>query len=144
MSAAGLSFAAALIHASVTADHFREYWLFGLLFVVVAVAQLGWAEGVRRHPADRRLLGLGAAGNLAVAGVWAVSRSVGLPFGPGAGLPEGIGLQDALATLDELVIAAIAVTLLTRAGEKGGAAWMRACAWALAAASLLAALVGGH
>jgi hypothetical protein len=60
---------------------------------------------IRRGTADRWVLALGALGNLAVALVWLASRSVGLPIGPEVGQAEGIGLHDALASLDEVTIA---------------------------------------
>src|SRR5215208_322563 len=112
LAAAGLSLGAALIHASVTAAHFREYWLFGLLFAIVAPLQLAWAELVRRRPRHRRLLAVGALGNGAVAVVWIASRTTGLPIGPDAGEPEPLGVKDVLATADELVCAAIVAVLL--------------------------------
>jgi hypothetical protein len=125
----------------VTAAHFREYWLFGLLFAIVAPLQLAWAELVRRRPRDRRLLATGALGNGAVAAVWIASRTTGLPIGPHAGEPEPLGVKDVLATADELVCAAIVAILLARAA----AGWLIPSAWMLTAASLVGAIVpGGH
>src|SRR5215208_3514729 len=118
LAAAGLSLGAALIHASVTAAHFREYWLFGLLFAIVAPLQLAWAELVRRRPRDRRLLAVGALGNGAVAAVWIASRTTGLPIGPNPGESEPLGVKDVLATADELVCAAIVAVLLARAAVR--------------------------
>ena len=60
-----------MIHASVIVPHFREYWLFGVFFVVSAVFQLVWGMVVwnrrddrtparrrcGRQPRDRRALG---------------------------------------------------------------------------------------
>lgn len=145
LAAAGLSFGAALVHGSVIVEHFREYWLFGLFFAIVTPLQLGWAEAVRRSPGDRRLLAVGAAGNLAVVGVWAASRLVGLPFGPEAFEPEGIGFKDVLATLDELGLAALALVLLARDGADPLPSWTLVVAWFGVAVSLLVALTGvGH
>jgi hypothetical protein len=125
----------------VTAAHFREYWLFGLLFALVAPMQLAWAEFVRRRPHDRRLLAMGALGNGAVAVVWIASRTTGLPIGPDAGEPEPLGLKDVLATADELVCAAIVAVLLARAAVR----WLIPSAWMLTAASLVGAIIpGGH
>jgi hypothetical protein len=126
------------------ATHFREYWLFGLFFAVVTPLQLAWAELVRRRPADLRLLVTGAAGSLAVACTWAISRVVGLPIGPERFQAEAIGLKDVLATLDELSIAALVATLVLRRRAQAAPAFIPACAWILVAASVLAAFLGGH
>jgi hypothetical protein len=143
--AAALSFAAALIHASVAPAHFGSWWAFGVFFVVVAAFQLVWAELVRRGEMPRRGLVLGAAVNLAIAAVWLGSRTVGLPIGPEAGRAEGVGLHDVLATLDEVGIAILVAAALVPRGP--GRATPRAIAvagWALAAVSFVGAFLGGH
>jgi hypothetical protein len=143
-AAAALSVTAALIHFSVAPAHFGEYWGFGAFFAVVAVLQLGWAELVRRGTASERLLALGAAGNLAVAVVWLLSRSVGLPIGPDAGQAEGVGIHDALATLDEIGIALLVAVLLLARQPRVPHPWLLGAAWALAGISFVGAFVGGH
>jgi hypothetical protein len=142
LAAAGLSFGAALLHVGAMAGHLREYWLFGVLFLIVAVLQLLWAEAVRRGRTQPTLLALGAVGNLAVAAVWVVSRTAGRPLGPEAGKPEAVGLPDVLATADELLLAAIVVGLLLRRNPRRLYGAARAPAWGLVAASALAALAG--
>jgi hypothetical protein len=113
---AGVSWAAAFVHGAVIADHFAEYWLFGLFFGVVAILQFGWGAWIYQDPrADR--LWLGAIGNLAVVLVWTVSRTVGLPLGPGTWHPEAIGFADMMATLDEVGIAVMAIELLSGRGS---------------------------
>jgi hypothetical protein len=143
LSAAILSCAAALIHAAVIPSHFEEYWGFGTFFVVVAILQLAWAELVRRGDPDRRILILGAVGNLLVALIWLVSRTVGLPFGPGAGQAEGVGFQDVLATLDEIGIALLVAAILLPGMRRPSGAVL-ALAWTLAALSIVGAFLGGH
>lgn len=124
-------------------SHFREYWLFGLFFAIVTPLQLAWAEAVRRRPGARRLLAVGAAGNLAVVGVWVVSRLVGLPLGPDPFEPERIGFKDVLATVDELGLAGLALVLLARRGAHPLPSWAPVVAWLLVAGSVLVALAGG-
>ena len=131
---------AGLIHASVTVAHVREYWLFGLLFAIVAPSQVVWAALVQRRPADRRLLIAGAVANVAVAAVWLVSRTTGLPIGPHAGTPEAVGVKDVLATADELGLALVVAAALVRLDPPG----LGALAWTLAGASALGALLPGH
>jgi hypothetical protein len=144
LPAAALSFTAVLIHASVAPAHFREYWGFGIFFVVVGALQLGWAELVRRGAADRRLLVLGAVGNLAVAVVWLISRTVGLPVGPEIGQAEGVGLHDVLATADEIVLALIVGLCLAGSRARGVRELLGKAGWALAGVSFVGAFLGNH
>jgi hypothetical protein len=143
---AGVSWAAAFVHAAVTTTHFDEYWLFGLFFVVVAALQFAWGAWVYQDPQPERLW-LGAVGNLLVVLVWTLSRTVGLPFGPGAWQPEAVGFVDMMATLDELGIAVMALSLLARPSFFEGVArrqlW-ESLALTLMVLSLLGALTGAH
>lgn len=50
---------------------------------------------------------------MAVAGVWALSRTAGLPLGPEAGDPEALAFIDVLSTAFEL-LTAVAVGLILR------------------------------
>lgn len=100
-----LSVAAGAIHLAVIDAHFREYWLFGVFFVVVALFQLGWGFLLlfRQRPG---WLWLGGSGNTAVLGIWILSRTVGLPVGPEAGVPESVSLADLVASGYEMLIVA--------------------------------------
>ncbi|MEA2190869.1 MAG: hypothetical protein QOI73_990 [Solirubrobacteraceae bacterium] len=110
--AAVLIFASSLIHAVVTAVHFEEYWLFGALFALTTCLQAGWTALVYgAQLVTRGLLVAGAVGNAALAVVWTLSRTAGLPIGPHPWRPEAVGAVDVLSTLDEL----IAVVLLMAA-----------------------------
>ena len=141
---AALSFGAALIHASVIAIHFREYWLFGVLFAITAVGQFIWAGLVWTRPASPRLLAAGAVANLAVAIVWLASRTAGLPIGPDQGEREAVGIHDVLATTDELALAGLVAWALLAPARTEAAGGALAIAWTLAAASVVAAFLGGH
>jgi hypothetical protein len=143
-AAAGLSFAAALVHGSVMVSHFREYWLFGLFFAIVTPMQLAWAELVRRRPADELVLAVGAAGNFGVVMIWTVSRTFGLPFGPERFAAEALGVKDVLATIDELTIALLVGLLLLRGGGRPAPTWVVGAAWTAVAVSVPAAMVAGH
>lgn len=107
-----LAWATALIHVLAAAHHYREWVLYGVFFTILAPAQAIWGVLVVRRPGDRRLLAAGAAVNLAVACVWAISRATGIPVGPTPWRPEAIGWHDVLATLNELAMAAIVAGML--------------------------------
>ena len=103
MALGSLSAGAAVVHFAVTPEHFRENVLFGLFFVVVATLQLAWGAAVIARESRSLYLG-GAVGNALILGVWALSRTTGLPLGPDAGSPEPVGLLDGLATVYQAVV----------------------------------------
>jgi hypothetical protein len=122
--------------------HFREYVLFGAFFAIVTLLQVAGAELLRRAPTDRGLLTAVAIGNGAIAAVWLVSRTIGLPLGPERFRAEAAGLKDVLATSCEIMIVVLAAVILSRTA-RSLPRWSLAVAWTGAAAGLLAALVGG-
>jgi hypothetical protein len=104
------STAAAGVHAAVAPEHFRESLLPGWFFVGLTLLQLVWAVAVAT--ADGRLvLRAGAAGNLAVIGLWVVTRTLGLPFGL-LGAPEPVGPWDLACAGWELVVVCTCLAML--------------------------------
>jgi hypothetical protein len=104
-AAATLSLLAALVHLWVTPEHFEEWWGYGAFFVVAGAAQILYAPIVVLLPTRIVLLG-GIAGNLAIVGLYLLTRTVGIPFfGPEAGEVEGFGFVDVCATASEVGIA---------------------------------------
>ena len=96
---------AALVHLGVTPEHFEEWWGYGTFFVVASAAQIFYVPIVVLLPTRIVLLG-GTAGNLAIVGLYLLTRTVGIPFfGPEAGEVEGFGFVDVCATASELGIA---------------------------------------
>jgi hypothetical protein len=111
--AAALSLLAAAIHFWVMPEHFEEWWGYGAFFLVVAVAQAGYAVVLLRRPADHRLIWAGLLGNLAIIALWAWTRTVGIPlFGPHAGEVEEIGAIDVASKIVEALLLACLVVLL--------------------------------
>ena len=105
-AAAVLSLLAALIHLWVTPEHFEEWWGYGAFFVVAGAAQILYVPIVVLWPTRIVLLGGGIAGNLAIVGLYLLTRTVGIPeFGPGAGEVEGVSFMDLCATTSEVGIA---------------------------------------
>src|SRR5262252_556789 len=78
---AALSVGAAAIHFAVVFEHFAEYTLYGVFFLVISWAQLIWPVVLLWRP-SRLWLWLGMAGNAVVLMVYVASRTAGLPFGP--------------------------------------------------------------
>ena len=102
-AAALLSAGAAAIHFAVAKDHFDQYTLFGVFFVLSGIGQLLWALLALFRP-TRFVLALGVVANLAIAAVWVVDRIWGLPIGPEHWKPETIGFGDSAASAFELVL----------------------------------------
>ncbi len=116
-AAVAVSIAAGVIHGVAMVDHVDHYWLYGVFFVLVTYGQVLWGIWMYRHPEDRRVLVAGAVGNLAVVGVWLWSRSIGVPIGPESWQAERSGAMDIMATLDELVIAALVLVIVAPASR---------------------------
>ncbi len=128
---AALSAGAAAIHFAVTFEHFSEYSLYGVFFLVLAWAQLVWPVVLIALPA-RRLsvrwlsvrwlsvwLWLGIAGNAGVLVVYFASRSVGLPIGPDTKTTEAWGGLDLVCAIEEILLVVIAAVVLARPGLLG-------------------------
>jgi hypothetical protein len=111
-SAVGLSSVAALIHLWVTPEHFGEWWGYGYFLLAAFVAQAIYAAALLVWPRWRLLLRAGISGNLAIIGMWVVSRTVGTPLGPMGGEVEGIGALDLICTASEVVLVVLLVGLL--------------------------------
>lgn len=105
LGAATASVASAGIHVSVIGEHFRESALYGTFFLVLSVAQLGWAAWLVLKP-SRSWLFAGGAASVLVALLWLATRTIGIPVGPAAGEREAFGSLDLLASAAELLVAA--------------------------------------
>ena len=140
---AALSVGAAAIHFAVIFEHFDEYSLYGVFFLVLAWAQLVWpAVLVALSLAARRLaawLWLGIAGNAVVLVIYFSSRSIGLPIGPDTKTVEAWGGLDLVCSIEEILLIVIAAAILARPGLLARPVRFRSQARSLA--SLLAAPV---
>jgi len=110
---AALSAGAAAIHFAVVFEHFHEYVLYGVFFLVIAWAQAIWA-GVMLWRPSRPWLWLGIAGNAIIVAVYFASRTAGLPFGPDKGHPEVYGALDVVSIILEVALIAGCAALLWR------------------------------
>ncbi|HEV7886938.1 MAG TPA: hypothetical protein VGO92_05215 [Acidimicrobiales bacterium] len=129
-AAAVLSLGAAAVHFGFAPAHFEERTSHGAFFLGLALLQTAWAVAALLWP-SRRVAALGLL-QLGVVGVWAASRSVGLP---GVAV-EPVGFPDSLATAFELAIAALCGAAVV--GRAGGRSLGRG-----RAAAVLGAAVAG-
>jgi hypothetical protein len=120
------SLIAAGVHVAVCPEHFREALRFGIFFVLISLFQTAWSVAVVRRP-TRLLFLVGAVVNAGVVVLWAITRTVGLPFGLSE--VESVGVVDLVATLAEVatVIGCVAclgwmLPLRSRAVVSGGGA----------------------
>jgi FtsP/CotA-like multicopper oxidase with cupredoxin domain len=112
-SAVLLTIGSALIHLAVAPEHLREWLPFGVFFLAIGSVQIVLAVNLLVKPTRRLALNL-AIQNLFLLGIWTVSRTVGLPFGPTPGQPEEIALTDVLCGLLEVLALVMLVALLIR------------------------------
>ena len=110
---AALSVGAAAIHFAVTFDHFAEYTLYGVFFLVLSWAQLIWPAVLVWRPSRPWLLA-GIGGNAIVLAVYVASRTAGLPFGPDLRHPEAVGALDVMSCVLEAGLIAGCAALLWR------------------------------
>lgn len=127
--AATMAIAAGAVHVAQVGVHTDEDPLFGMFFVVVAALQLLGGAYLARPLGPRIVVRyifiFGIAGSLATIGTWALSRTLGLPFGAEPGEVEEIGLADAAANMFELFTALLLFLWLRqeRMGERSWVAW---------------------
>ncbi len=114
------SFGAAVVHAAVMPDHFKESVIYGLFFLCASVGQLAFGVLILARP-SRRLVGAGILGSGLVVVLWLVSRTLGVPIGPNNGAAESFGLLDALASSYEAATVVFGILALR--------AWTPVPAW---------------
>jgi hypothetical protein len=110
---AALSVGAAAVHFAVVFEHFAEYALYGVFFLVISWAQVIWPVILLWRP-SRLWLWLGIAGNAIVIAVYVASRTAGLPFGPDLHHAESAGALDVVSCVLEFGLIAGCAALLWR------------------------------
>ena len=103
----------AAIHAAVSPEHLTEWAAAGVFFVVLVAAELGVVALLLARP-QPWVLFAAAAASFGPLALWCYSRTAGIPFGPGAGVPEQLGLSDITACILEISTLVLAVILLRR------------------------------
>jgi hypothetical protein len=134
-----LSWVAALIHVVAAFDHAGESISHAIFFVLLALAQLAWGIVVYRNGGGAAILTVGAVGSVMVVVLWIVSRTSGLPFGPEQWEPEPVGINDVLASGNELILALI---VACHFGASRGSALARRAGAGAAAAGIFLIVLG--
>jgi hypothetical protein len=105
-------------HGLVTQDHFQEWWGYGVFFLVTSICLIGFGLALitdaidpRYMPGDvnrirRVMYAVGAIGNVSILGLYLLTRTVGIPLGPGSGSVESVGVIDVVAKAAELLAVA--------------------------------------
>jgi len=129
VTAVSCLFGAEAIHAAVIEEHISEWLPAGLFFVGLSLVQGLLAVALITVP-SRRVERLIIGVSLATVGLWLFSRTVGLPFGPTAWIAEPIGRVDTVATVLELITAAVllATTTVTTSTRRSADDYCRAIA----------------
>jgi acetyl esterase/lipase len=114
ISGAVFSLGGGAILLVVIAAQLQASLVYGGVFAVVGIAQVGLAVGLLAAPARGRAVGA-AAVSLAVIAVWVLARTVGLP-GPGPWLPvdTAVGFTDYLCLALEALAALLLVVSAAR------------------------------
>lgn len=141
---------AAAIHFVMTPAHLQESAVLGAGLPVAAWGQLSVATWLLRS-GGRAPHVASLAVNVVIAGVWLVSRTVGLPVGGGAA--EAVAFTDATATGLELLAGALAAAALLRPRPRrrlsgiagvGVTTVAMLAVVAVASAAAVAGATGGH
>lgn len=110
---------AAGVHGTLAPEHAREAAALGAGFALTAALQLGAALLLLFRPTPRLFRIVVGVGALALV-AWAISRTVGLPFGAEAGSPESAGLVDLGTVAAELTSILVSVALASGRVGTGG------------------------
>jgi hypothetical protein len=116
-AAAVLSLAAAWIHFAFVESHWRDWWAYGAFFLACGVGQALFVPVVLRWPRGW-VVSSGIAGNLAIVGMYVMSRTQGIPMGPHARVVEKATAIDLACTGIEIVLVGVLVVMLGRTGRR--------------------------
>jgi hypothetical protein len=104
---------AATVHGAVVREHFGEAALLGTFFLLLTLAQYGYALAVLLRP-RAWLIRVGLLANVAVVVLWVYTRTVGIPFGIAGGEVEHVELADLMAAGFEIAAVTAGVLALQR------------------------------
>ena len=110
--AAFLSIGAGYVHLAYTDSHWDAWWAYGLFFLATGVGQLLYAPLVLRWPKPW-VIGVGIVGNLAIVGMYILSRTEGIPMGPHEGVVERAAPIDLATTAGEIALVVVLLLMVT-------------------------------
>ncbi|MPZ88673.1 MAG: hypothetical protein GEU81_11495 [Nitriliruptorales bacterium] len=110
---------AGVLHAAVVAPHYGEWAAAAWFFVVLEATQIGLGVALAARP-SRVFCRAAIAVSAGALTVWGVSRTVGMPFGPEAGVVGPVGFVDLVTAVLELLTIAVLVLVLRAPGNAGG------------------------
>jgi hypothetical protein len=131
--AVALSLAAGYAHFAYAESHFQEWWAYGVFFVAAGNLQMLFAALLVWRP-RAWLAPAGIAGNLAIVGVYVISRTTGVPLGPHARVVEEAGAIDWATAAGEIAIVVALIAMLDgrlRRWTVNGLMLLGALAWLL-------------
>jgi hypothetical protein len=114
------------VHGFVAPEHFREWWGYGVFFLAASICLIGFGLALvtdaidpRYMPGDvhrlrRVMYAIGAIGNVSILALYVLTRTVGIPLGPGSGSVESVGAIDLVAKSTEVLAVAGLVVLLIK------------------------------
>jgi hypothetical protein len=111
-AAAGLSLVAAWVHLAYTTSHWQDWWAYGAFFLGLGIFQAACVPAIVRRPRSAWVALAAIAGNLAIIGMYVISRTDGVPMGPHEGVVEDAGPIDLGVTAAEVAIVVCLLTLL--------------------------------
>ena len=107
---AGVLVGAGAVHVAMAPSHAGESAIEGAGFLIAAWLQVGLAVAVLLKP-SRAVLGAVVAVSAVSIGAWAISRTLGLPFGENRGHAESVTLVDGVTVGMEVVAIVVAGVL---------------------------------
>jgi len=110
-AAAALSLLAGWAHMAYLGTHFHQWWAYGVFFAAAGTGQAAFAAVILRWPRTSVAL-IAIVGNLAIIGMYIISRTVGVPLGPNAHQVEYGTAPDLLTTAAEVVLICVLLALV--------------------------------
>jgi hypothetical protein len=130
LAAAALSALAAAMHLIAAPEHLEAWWGYGAFFIGAFLAQSAFAVAVLRRP-SQLLVSIGIWANVAIVWLYVLTRTAGVPIGPGHAAQgghghageggkhvEAVGMLDMTATVAELGTVVALVALLGTGARK--------------------------
>ena len=130
---------AGAIHMAMVPGHMSEWAPEGVAFIVTAWVQLGLALALVLRP-RRSLVVAALVTSAAFVVAWAITRTVGPPFGPGSGVAEPASFVDGVCVVLEAVVVVAAAVALWRPRLAEG--WSPRATYLAAAVPVAALLLG--